>query len=386
VRKQSAIAAVILLVCTTFAQAAIPGDNNDDKIVDWQDFAIMAGNWLCYSYEPSMVLIRNGEFYMGDYFNEGDLNERPVHKVQIDPFYMSKYEITNLQYCNYLNSALGQSSITVTGGVVYKAGSGTSYPYCDTSTSNSESQIAYSGDVFSVRTKSGRNMSYDPMVKVSWYGAAAYCNWLSEQESKEHCYDVSIWNCDFSKKGYRLPTEAEWEYASRGGLEQKRFPWDGLDVDLITHLQANYYSYWSGGHPNYPYDVNSTEGYHPLWKDVVYPYTSPVGFFDGSFKEKSDFNWPGSDMFYSTLSGTNGYGLYDMAGNVSELCNDWYLSSYYDSSPLLNPTGPTSGTYRVLRGGNWNFDARECRVADRSRTYPYIRASYIGFRIVIRLY
>jgi formylglycine-generating enzyme required for sulfatase activity len=299
---------------------------------------------------PDMVYISGGSFQMGDSFSEGGSDERPVHMVTLDSFYMGKYEVTNAQYCAYLNSALGQGLITVTSGVVYKAGSGTSYPYCDTSTSSSYSQIAYSGGVFSVRSKGGRSMSNDPMVMVSWYGSVAYCNWRSQQEGKEQCYNLSTWACDFNKHGYRLATEAEWEYAARGGLSGKRFPWG----DTITHSQANYYSSSS-----YSYDISPTRGYHPTWNDGINPYTSPVGSFSA-----------------------NGYGFYDMAGNVWEWCNDWYSGTYYSSSPPNNPTGPTSGSYRVLRGGGWCGGASYCCVAGRGgRGGPIAWYHYRGFRL-----
>ncbi len=317
-----------------------------------------------FAHSPEMVSILGGEFDMGSY--EG---ERPVHLVKVDSFYMGKYEITNQQYCDYLNSAKSQALITVTSGVVYKAGSGTSYPYCNTSTSSSYSQISYSGDVFSVRTKGGRNMSNDPMIMVSWYGAVAYCNWLSQQQGKELCYNFSTWNCDFSKHGFRLPTEAEWEYGARGGLSSRRFPWG----DDIYHTQANYYSSTS-----YSYDRGPSRGFHPLWN-----YTSPVGFFDGEMKYKTDYQWPGSATSYQTTSGKNNFDLYDMAGNVWEWCNDWWGA--YSSSPQTNPTGPTSGGYRVLRGGGWNDRASYCRVASRdNKGIPGSRVGGDGFRVVLK--
>lgn len=306
------------------------------------------------SIPSDMVSIPGGTFQMGDSKGEGYSNELPVHTVTLSSFSMGKYDITNSQYCAFLESALSQGLITVTSGVVYKAGSGTSYPYCDTSAS-SYSQIAYSGGVFSVRTKGGRNMSNDPMVMVSWYGSVAYCNWRSQQEGKEQCYNLSTWVCDFTKNGYHLPTEAQWEYAACGGLSGKRFPWG----DTITHSQANYYSSSS-----YAYDISPTRGYHPTWNDGIYPYTSPVGSFSA-----------------------NGYGLYDMAGNVSDFCNDWYGS--YNSSPQTNPTGPTSGSHWVLRGGGWGYDARGCRVATRLFTsasrYSYGRDFLYGFRVSLDL-
>jgi formylglycine-generating enzyme required for sulfatase activity len=196
-------------------------------------------------------------------------------------------------------------------------------------------------------------MSDDPMVKASWYGSVAYCNWRSGEEGYESCYNLSTWQCDFSRHGYRLPTEAEWEYAARGGNHSPyyRFPWG----DTISHSQANYYS-----RSGYPYDVNPTSGYHPDWNDGIYPYTAPVGSFSA-----------------------NGYGLYDMAGNVWEWCNDWYGVNYYNVSPYDNPEGPASGTYRVIRGGGWDHDASYSRVSKRAYDNPAKRSAYFGFRVVL---
>jgi formylglycine-generating enzyme required for sulfatase activity len=368
-------------------------DLSGDCFVDYEDFTMMSGQWLdgydCNDLtemanqwltpDPSvpddMVYIPGGEFAMGDHFDpEGYDNELPVHAVSVNSFFMGRFEITYQQYCDYLNSALGSGSIYLSGsGVV--CGTGNNRGYCDTFGSNHVSQIVYSGGVFTVGTKDGRDMSDDPMVRVSWYGAAAYCNWRSGEEGKESCYNLSTWDCDFSKHGYRLATEAEWEYAARGGEHSPyyRFPWD----DTISHSQANY---CSTGSPSY--DVSPTSGNHPLWNGV-YPYTSPVGFFDGTLKNKVDYNWPGSATSYQTTSGANSYGLYGMAGNVWEWCNDRYLGDYYDTSPYNNPTGPASGSSRVLRGGGCIDSAISCRVACRYYYSPDIRYSYHGFRLVL---
>jgi len=366
--------ALAVLCCLYLAQPALAAcpsaDLTGDCFVDFDDFAVLAAQWPTTDFNDialmaahwlttdpcipdDMTYIPGGTFEMGDSFAEGASDELPIHTVKLDSFYMGKYEITNREYCDYLNSVLSQGFITVRSGVVYKAGSGTNYPYCDPSISSSESQISYWAGVFSVRTKSGRDMSNDPMVEVSWYGAVAYCNWRSQQEGKEQCYNTSDpnWPCDFNKHGYRLPTEAEWEYAARGGLSGRRFPWG----DTISHTQANYYSSSS-----YAFDVSPTRGHHPTWNDGVFPYTSPGGSF-----------------------ATNSYGLYDIAGNVYEWCNDWDSSSYYSSSPTINPTGPTSGTYRVLRGGGWGPFAQDCRVAGRYHSAPFIRRYYVGFRVVL---
>ena len=201
-------------------------------------------------------------------------------------------------------------------------------------------------------------MSNDPMICVTWNGAVAYCNWRSQQEGYSQCYDLSTWECDFSKKGYRLPTEAEWEYTARGGLSGKRFPWG----DTISHSQANYHSLWWGENPAYSYDVSMTEGYHPNWNDGIEPYTSTVGSFS-----------------------PNGFGLYDMVGNVRELCNDWFSTTYYSSSPSTNPTGPTSGTARVQRFGSWYTNANYSFLSSRSSSNQAYRGKYMGFRIAFNL-
>jgi len=291
---------------------------------------------------------------MGDHHGDGYSDELPLHTVSLDSSSKSKFEITNRQYCDYLNSAILAGDIKVAGGIVYDFNdTGNSYPYCDTHSYDADSQIDYSDGVFSVRTKSGRDMSDDSMVKVSWYGAVAYCNWRSAQEGYESCYNLSTWECDFPKNGYRLPTEAEWEYTARGGEQGPyyRFPWG----DTISHSQANYYSSSS-----YSYDISPTRGYHPTWNDGIYPYTSPVGSFSA-----------------------NGFDVYDVAGNVWEWCNDWYHSGYYSVSPYDNPTGPTSGSSRVLRGGYWGIHANNCRVAARHYIHPDSRYTHVGFRLVL---
>jgi formylglycine-generating enzyme required for sulfatase activity len=302
-----------------------------------------------------MVLVPAGEFAMGDTFSEGDSSELPIHIVYISPYYIGTHEVTNEQYADALNWAYTQGGlIAVNGGVVYQAGSGTDYPYCNTDGYDSGSCVVWDGSTFSV--ESGRESQ--PVVHVSWYGAAAYCNWRSAMVGKPLCYDLSTWACNFGVAGYRLPTEAEWEKAARGGVAGHRFPWS--DTDNIQHARANYNSRWEGGAPYYSYDTSPTEGTHPDFTTGVYPYTSPVGYFD-----------------------PNDYGLYDMAGNVFEWCNDWYDSSYYDSSPYDDPTGPASGSYRTMRGGSWINWPPSSRCAHRSHPLPDARMYHYGFRFAL---
>ncbi|MBA7667080.1 Hercynine oxygenase [subsurface metagenome] len=341
----------------------IPSDLSRNQFVDFIDFALLGQDWFLetsWYTDPcvpdDMVYIPDGEFEMGDHFDEGDSDELPLHAALLDSFFMGKFEITNQQYCDYLNSAY-PAQIKVDGGVVYASSDDPcDYPYCDTHGYDADSQIDYNdvSGTFSVREKGGRDMSNDPMVEVSWYGAAAYCNWRSSEEGYESCYNLSTWDCNFSKHGYRLATEAEWEYAARGGEHSPyyRFPWG----DTISHSQGNYHA----DPCSYSYDVSPTEGYHPDYNDVM-PYTAPVGSFSA-----------------------NGYGLYDMTGNVGEWCNDWCDGNYYNVSLYDNPTGPASGTYRLLRGGGWSGLALGCRVAYRYSGVPSIRLG-LGFRIVLDL-
>jgi len=369
--RKSLVILIFFIVITSsgdFALAACPSaDLTGDCFVDFEDFSLMADQWLttdpCVS--DDTVYIPDGEFEMGDNLGDGESDELPVHTVSLDWFFMGRYKITNQQYSDYLNSAYYANEIKVDGGIVYASSDySNSFPYCDTSDFNDFSQIECSGGVFSVRTKGGRDMANDPMVMVSWYGSAAYCNWRSQKEGYEPLYDPCDpnWHCDFAKKGYRLPTEAEWEYAARGGLSGKRFPWG----DTISHSKANYYSLWEGGIPYYSYDVSLTEGHHPTWNDGIHPYTSPV------------------DSFCA-----NSYGVYGMGGNVLDWCNDWWASDYYNYSPTDNPTGPMSGTSRVIRGGCWAVVANHCRVADRHRSGssgPGVRDRGLhGFRVVLDL-
>ncbi len=333
--KKSILVCAILLLSASGYTECPTADLSGDCFVGLADLAIMASQWMTEGIRDIGVVfvdIPGGTFQMGDSFDpEGMSDELPVHIVTLSSFKMSKYEITNQQYCDYLNSAY-PAQIKEVGGIIYASSdSSNSYPYCDMHSYDSDSQIDFSGGVFTVRSKGGRSMINDPVVLVSWYGAKAFCDYY----------------------GYRLPTEAQWEYAARGGLAGKRFPWG----DTITHSQAIYYSSSS-----YSYDISPTRGHHPAWNDGIYPYTSPVGTFTA-----------------------NGYGLHDMASNVWEWCSDWYSEDYYSISPRTNPTGPATGSYRVIRGGSWRTNAYTCRVANRFSGTPYHRYSTYGFRVCLDL-
>jgi len=321
-----------------------------------------------------LVLIPEGQFEMGDHQGYQDpkhgSDEVPVHTVHLDPFYIQTTEVTNRHYCEFLNSALSRNIVEVKNGKVY--GKGNDVLYCETRVSVPYSGIGWDGKQFSVLD----NRKDHPMVGMLWEGAAAYCNWLSSRQELEPCYNTNTWKCDFTKNGFRLPTEAEWEYAGRGGKHEPyyMFPW-GNDPD---NSRANWPR--SGD----PYETGP------------YPWTTPVGFYDGNLHHKKDFNWPGRQETYQTKDGSNGYGLYDMAGNVWEWCNDLYFRPYYSMSPSRNPQGPESGSpmpdgkpYHVLRGGNWyNGEYGHSRVANRDPAYyrgpkdPDHEYYHVGFRVV----
>ena len=316
------------------------------------------------------VLIPGGQFMMGDGFGTGEPDQRPVHPVYVDSFGVSKYEVTCQEYRDFLNSAKLQGTITVgSDKIVYK--SGTSIPYCATLQYSTSviSRINWDGNTFTVT--SGKESH--PMGMVTWYGAAAYCNWLSEKEDLQTCYDSS-WNCDIEKVGYRLPTEAEWEYADRAGVAGCKYPFCN-DCNNIAGSKANY---WGSGDP---------------YESASYPYTTPVGFYNGQLHEKSDMGWPGSQATYQTSDGSNCYGLYDMAGNVWEWCNDWYSDTYYEECnnaypilPYPNPEGPASSEWKVVRGGGWGNNDFRATAASRSYTGAVIcENDNLGFRVVLRL-
>ena len=234
-----------------------------------------------------MASIPAGCFNMGDGFNENG-DELPVHNVCVSAFQIGVYEVTNAQYKACVDAG-----------------------FCSApSDSNSNTRNQYYG-----------NSIYGnyPVTLVAWSKAKAFCEWA----------------------GGRLPTEAEWEYAARGGLSGKRYPWGDNDPTCILGA-ANGAQYY----PCSPHDTIAVGSFAP-----------------------------------------NGYGLYDTVGNVWEWVNDWYDGSYYSSSPAQDPQGPSSGQYRVLRGGSWEDQAGypyDLRVANRNG-FAYSEAydvyyDYLGFR------
>jgi formylglycine-generating enzyme required for sulfatase activity len=229
-----------------------------------------------------MVLIPKGEFFMGN-LDEDDFHydEHPLHKVHLDSFWIDCYEVTNRFYKRFVDETGYRS------------------PYLD----------AEWAETYNWKDGSYPSGKADyPVVLVSWEDAAAYAEWADK----------------------RLPTEAEWEKAARGGLVKKHYPWG----DKIDEIHANYFT---------------------------------------SIISKNEMKPVGNLL-------PNSYGIYDIAGNVWEWCADWYGKTYYRTSPYKNPQGPEKGIYRVFRGGSWIKKKEFLRCSERARNVPTHRSYTIGFR------
>lgn len=252
-----------------------------------------------------MVLIPSGKFLMGS--EKGTESEQPVRKLEISGFYMDETPVTYADFQAYVND----------GGTVTRYWAYESY-----------------------------NIPEQPISGISWYHAINYCNWRSVKEGFQPSYvptgekdkwGLDGWKLDSVANGYRLPTEAEWEYAARGGLEQNDFPW-GNDFD----------DSWAN------YDTEKGQMMGTWWRLALVKTQKP-----------------------------NAYGLYGMAGNVWEWCNDWYGVDAYQREENCNPAGPLTGTANVVRGGGWGSPSPDyLKVHNRSFAAPSNYNYSIGFRCV----
>jgi formylglycine-generating enzyme required for sulfatase activity len=224
-----------------------------------------------------MVVIPEGEFLMGS--DSGAKNEWPAHRVWVDRFALARHAVTNRLYRFFVEET------------------------------RHAAPGAWSDERF--------NDPRQPVTSVSWFDASEYCAWLAARTGK----------------AYRLPTEAEWERAARGGLEGRLYTWG----DEPPQNQPHYHELWLAG----PELVGQRQ--------------------------------------------PNGFGLYDISENVHEWCADWYEANYYERSPSRNPQGPAAGRRRSSRGGSWRHQIKITRVAARSSIPPEYRYSDYGFRCAMSL-
>jgi formylglycine-generating enzyme required for sulfatase activity len=266
---------------------------------------------------PDFVLIKGSTYTMGDRFGEGESDEKP-HTVTVSNFYLSKYEVTFREYDAFC-AATGREKPS------------------DSSWGRGER----------------------PAINVSWYDAIEYCNWLSQQQGRKPYYTIDKSNKDpnnsntyddqkwtitrnTAANGYRLPTEAEWEYAAREGGKKVRF---GNGSDIIKPSEVNF---------------DARESYKKNYSVA------------GEYRQKTV---PVQELK------SNALGLYHMSGNVWEWCWDWYGDNYTQDEGARNPLGATSGSYRVLRGGGWFDYPQYCRAANRHDRWPANRNYGVGFRL-----
>ena len=267
------------------------------KIISQEDISNVDTDIFSNLEKDEMVYVKGGTFTMGATSEQGTSdpyeNEYPTHQVTLSDFYIGKYEVTQ-QLWEYVMKYSGTAADGTT-------------------------MSAYASDVW---------LDFNPSSRygVGNYYPAYYVSW-------EDIVNIFIPRLNkITGKKFRLPTEAEWEYAARGGNKSKGYKYSGSNTigDVAWYIS------------------NSSS------------MTHPVG-----------------------TKAPNELGLYDMRGNVWEWCSDWYSSSYYSSSPSTNPTGPTSGSSRVVRGGSWFCGTLYCGVSDRNGYYPGHRYYGHGFRLVL---
>ncbi|MFL5244761.1 MAG: SUMF1/EgtB/PvdO family nonheme iron enzyme [Gemmataceae bacterium] len=268
-RKASFILMVITLVMAGCANKGARPSSGDDGVLALEVFQPKSGG--------EMVLVPSGTFLMGD--AEGRADESP-HEVSVTSFYLDKVPVTQELYEKVMRT-----------------------------------------------NPSKRKEKNNPVERTQWMDAARFCNKCSEIDGLAPCYDLVTWDCNFAANGYRLPTEAEWEYACRAGNTGK-FCCGDAEADLVQYA---WFKPHSKGRPQ------------------------PVG-------QKRPNRW----------------GLYDMHGNVWQWCNDFYSENYYADSRKEDPRGPSSGEQRVLRGGAWDCTAEKCRAAYRAKEFPVFSDACFG--------
>lgn len=276
---------------------------------------------------------------MGDVQKQGGGDERPAHPVNLDAFYIDRCEVSNAGMSEILQWAFVKGLVQFSSNGVFNT-AGDPKLLLDIHDWNSEIEFKDG------RFVPGAGREDYPCIEVTWYGALAYCNFRSMREGVPISVDFNYWQCVFDRPGYRLPTEAEWEKAARGGLAGQIFPWPGDRNEYSLNIKRSYANYWKSGDPN--------EGV------AGYTFTTPIGYYQVSAAAAAGVL-------------TNGYGLYDMAGNVEEWCWDLYDRSWYERKDARqkNCTGPQRGEGRVVRGGSWLSGQKMEMKKQPSATWSY---------------
>lgn len=277
---------------------------------------IPAGEFLMGSSETAARLVDAYKSYKSDVKESIFFAEYPQHRVRITrPWRMGIHEVTVGQFRKFVEAERYQTDAK-------EGGEGGWYWNGSQSEKNPEyTWLEYTDD--------------HPVVNVSWKDAVAFCSWLSKKEDA----------------AYRLPTEAEWEYACRAGTTTRYYHGDdpeglarvGNVSDGTVKGKSSEFSGW--------FAIAARDGY---------VFAAPVGKFQ-----------------------PNAFGLHDMHGNVVEWCSDWYHDEYYSNAPLDDPKGPSKGAYRVFRGGSWCYGPWVCRSAFRRRGSPVERDYFLGFRVAL---
>jgi formylglycine-generating enzyme required for sulfatase activity len=273
-----------------------------------------------------LALIKPGRFMMGSATDsQGHLDDELQHEVEITkPFYLGVYEVTIGQFRAFVRDTGFKTEAES------DSDGGHGYDPVKKQWDGREPKKRFDWQNTGWEQTDGH-----PVVNVAWSDAKEFCDWLSQKE----------------KKQYRLPTEAQWEYACRAGTQTRFYSGDkDSDLEKVANIA----------------DVSVKSKYRDIswavsWNDK-HPFTAPVGQFK-----------------------PNTFGLFDMHGNVWEWCADWYDRRYYQKSPPKDPPGPSSSPEgkRVIRGGAWDTAARPCRAAHRGRRTPDFRDDSLGFRVAM---
>ncbi|MFC7392092.1 formylglycine-generating enzyme family protein [Scopulibacillus cellulosilyticus] len=282
-------------------------------------------------HQEEMVLINGGEFLMGTNDKDGFHadGEGPIRKVKVNSFFIDRFAVTNAKFAEFVSATSYKTDAEKFGWsfVFYKLISKKTARKVKQFPSGTPWWAAVEG-AFWLKPEGPDSSIADrmnhPVVHISWNDAVAYCKW----------------------SGKRLPTEAEWEYAARGGLVQKKYPWG----DILEPGGEHYCNIWQGEFPN---ENTALDGYLG---------TAPV------------------NAFYP-----NGFGLYNMAGNVWEWCSNWFSPKFHLHESKVNPKGPSKGSTKSMRGGSYLCHESYCnryRVAARTSNTPDSSAGNLGFRCV----